>query len=206
VRGEVALEAAHEQRHDLVDVDDHQRRPGLEARLVDFGRKQGVGQGGASRGLNPRLSNLGRPTKRILRARESPARWRRGGMARSILIIEDNELNMKLFRDVLAAQGYEVLESREGLRGFEMARQQRPDLIIMDIQLPAISGLEVTRWLKEDSDLSRIPVVAVTAYAMKGDEARIREGGCEAYMAKPISVARLLETVGRLIERASEGA
>jgi two-component system cell cycle response regulator DivK len=120
-------------------------------------------------------------------------------MPKTILIVEDNDLNMKLFHDLLHARGYQVLQSREGVRGFQMAREFRPDLIVMDIQLPAISGLEVTRWLKEDPDLASIPVVAVTAFAMKGDENRIREGGCEAYIAKPISVASFLETIARLL-------
>ena len=120
-------------------------------------------------------------------------------MTKSILIVEDNELNMKLFRDLLQAQGYRILQSREGVQGFQMARERRPDLIVMDIQLPAISGLEITRWLKEDPDLAAIPVVAVTAFAMKGDETRMLEGGCEAYMAKPISVSRFLETIARLL-------
>jgi two-component system cell cycle response regulator DivK len=126
-------------------------------------------------------------------------------MKRTILIVEDNELNMKLFHDLLRAQGYDVLEAREGVEGFQMARARRPDLIVMDIQLPSISGLEVTRWLKEDAELAHIPVVAVTAYAMKGDEARILEGGCEAYLAKPISVVSFLDTVRRLLGDRSEG-
>jgi len=121
-------------------------------------------------------------------------------MPKTILVVEDNELNMKLFHDLLEAQGYRVLQTGEGLAAFQLAREHRPDLIVMDIQLPAISGLEVTGWLKEDPDLARIPVVAVTAFAMKGDETRIREGGCEAYVAKPISVAGFLETVRRLLE------
>ena len=116
-------------------------------------------------------------------------------MPKTVLIVEDNELNMKLFRDLLEAQDYEVLETREGLHALTLARQRRPDLILMDIQLPEISGLEVTKWLKEDDELSHIPVIAVTAFAMKGDEERIREGGCEAYLSKPISVAKFLETV-----------
>ncbi|WP_366554525.1 response regulator [Aquibaculum sediminis] len=112
-----------------------------------------------------------------------------------ILVVEDNELNMKLFHDLLEAQGYSVLQTRDGLDALRIAREQRPDLILMDIQLPEVSGLEVTKWLKEDDELRRIPVIAVTAFAMKGDEEKIREGGCEAYIAKPISVNSFLETI-----------
>ncbi len=122
------------------------------------------------------------------------------GMAKQVLIVEDNELNMKLFPDLLEAQGYDVLETREGLQALTLAREHRPDLILMDIQLPEISGLEVTKWLKEDEELASIPVVAVTAFAMKGDEERIREGGCEAYISKPISVAHFLDTIRRLLD------
>ena len=103
-------------------------------------------------------------------------------MPKKVLIVEDNELNMKLFHDLLEAQGYETLETREGLSALSLARQHKPDLILMDIQLPQVSGLEVTRWIKDDPELRSIPVVAVTAFAMKGDEERIREGGCEAYL------------------------
>ncbi len=112
-----------------------------------------------------------------------------------VLIVEDNDLNMKLFRDLLQAHGYRTLHARDGMEVLGLVRQHRPDLIIMDIQLPEVSGLEVTRWLKEDADLRSIPVVAITAFAMKGDEEKIRAGGCEAYMAKPISVAKFLGMV-----------
>jgi two-component system, cell cycle response regulator DivK len=118
---------------------------------------------------------------------------------KKVLIVEDNELNMKLFNDLLEAQGYETLQTGEGLSALALARLHQPDLILMDIQLPEVSGLEVTKWLKEDDDLSHIPVVAVTAFAMKGDEQRIRDGGCEAYISKPISVAHFLETVRRYL-------
>ena len=121
-------------------------------------------------------------------------------MAKKVLIVEDNELNMKLFHDLLEAQGYETLQTREGLQALALAREHHPDLILMDIQLPEISGLEVTKWLKEDEDLSHIPVVAVTAFAMKGDEERIREGGCEGYISKPISVSHFLDTISRLLD------
>lgn len=120
-------------------------------------------------------------------------------MAKKVLIVEDNELNMKLFHDLLDSQGYETLQTREGLEALTLAREERPDLILMDIQLPEISGLEVTKWLKEDDELSSIPVVAVTAFAMKGDEERIRQGGCEAYISKPISVSGFLDTIRRLL-------
>ncbi|MBP0578851.1 response regulator [Labrys portucalensis] len=116
-------------------------------------------------------------------------------MAKKVLIVEDNELNMKLFHDLLEANGYDIVETRSGINVMNLAREHRPDLILMDIQLPEVSGLEVTRWLKDDDELKSIPVVAITAFAMKGDEERIRQGGCEAYLSKPISVAKFLETV-----------
>jgi len=123
------------------------------------------------------------------------AKPERRSMAKKVLIVEDNELNMKLFHDLLDAHGYVTVQTRNGLDALSLAREHRPDLILMDIQLPEVSGLEVTRWLKEDDELRDIPVVAVTAFAMKGDEERIRSGGCEAYISKPISVASFLDTV-----------
>src|SRR5208337_337088 len=120
-------------------------------------------------------------------------------MASTILIVEDNELNMKLFHDLLEAHGYKTLQTRNGIDAIALARKHRPDLIVMDIQLPEVSGLDVTKWLKEDDSLRHIPIVAVTAFAMKGDEERIREGGCEAYVSKPISVSRFLETIRQFI-------
>ena len=122
-------------------------------------------------------------------------------MPKRVLIVEDNELNMKLFSDLLDAHGYETAQTREGLKAIEMARTFKPDLILMDIQLPEVSGLEVTKWLKDDSELKDIPVVAVTAFAMKGDEKRIRDGGCEAYISKPITVSSFLQTVRQFAVR-----
>lgn len=116
-------------------------------------------------------------------------------MSKTVLIVEDNELNMKLFNDLLEAHGYATVKTREGTRVLELARESKPDLILMDIQLPEISGLDLIRWLKEADDLKSIPVIAVTAFAMKGDEDRIRETGCEDYISKPISVMPFLETV-----------
>ena len=120
-------------------------------------------------------------------------------MSKKVLIVEDNELNMKLFHDLLDAHGYQTLQTRDGIEALEIARTNRPDLILMDIQLPEVSGLEVTKWIKEDDSLRSIPVVAVTAFAMKGDEEKIREGGCEGYIAKPISIPTFLDTVSRFL-------
>lgn len=116
-------------------------------------------------------------------------------MAKTVMIVEDNELNMKLFKDLIEAHGYRTVQTRSGLTAVSLAREHRPDLILMDIQLPEISGLDVTKQLKADSELHRIPVIAVTAFAMKGDEERIRQGGCEAYISKPISVTRFIDTI-----------
>ncbi len=121
-------------------------------------------------------------------------------MNKKVLIVEDNELNMKLFRDLLEANGIDTVHTHEGRLAVNMAREHKPDLIIMDIQLPEISGLEITRNLKSDEELSHIPVIAVTAFAMKGDEQKIREGGCEDYVSKPISVSRFIEVVQKHLE------
>ena len=116
-------------------------------------------------------------------------------MAKTVLIVEDNELNMKLFSDLLEANGYATVQTRSGVEAVGLARKFKPDLILMDIQLPEVSGLQVTQWLKDDDALKSIPVIAITAFAMKGDEEKIRQGGCEAYLSKPISVVKFLETV-----------
>jgi two-component system cell cycle response regulator DivK len=120
-------------------------------------------------------------------------------MPKTVLIVEDNELNMKLFNDLVETRGHRIVQTRSGIEAVDLARKHRPDLILMDIQLPEVSGLEVTKWIKEDDDLKAIPIIAVTAFAMKGDEEKIREGGCEAYIAKPISVANFLQTVERFL-------
>jgi two-component system cell cycle response regulator DivK len=116
-----------------------------------------------------------------------------------VLIVEDNDLNMKLFNDLLVAHGYDTLQTKDGVEALALARQHRPDLILMDIQLPEVSGLEVTKWIKKDKSLSMIPIIAVTAFAMKGDREKMRDGGCEDYIAKPISVASFLQTVERFL-------
>jgi two-component system cell cycle response regulator DivK len=123
-------------------------------------------------------------------------------MPKTVLIVEDNELNMKLFNDLLEAHGYTTIQTKSGVEAVELARRHRPNLILMDIQLPEVSGLEVTQWLKDDDELRTIPIIAITAFAMKGDEEKIRKGGCEAYLSKPISVVKFLETVRNYV---SEG-
>src|ERR1700737_3330214 len=118
-------------------------------------------------------------------------------MSKTVMIVEDNELNMKLFHDLLEAHGYQTVGTRNGIEALDLARKHRPDLILMDIQLPEVCGLEVTKWLKEDPELQGIPVVAVTAFAMKGDEERIREGGSEAILPRPIPAASSIKASGR---------
>ena len=127
-------------------------------------------------------------------------------MGKKVLIVEDNELNMKLFHDLLEAHGINTVQTNEGHNVLKLAREEKPDLILMDIQLPEISGLDVTRWLKEDEELKSIPIIAVTAFAMKGDEQKIREGGCEDYISKPISVTKFLETVQKYLSSDDEPA
>ena len=119
---------------------------------------------------------------------------------KTILIVEDNELNKKLFCDLLKANGYKTIHTSDGMEVLGLAREHHPDLILMDIQLPEVSGLEITRWIKNDPTLMNIPVVAITAFAMKGDEERILQGGCEGYISKPIAVSSFLETVQRFLK------
>ena len=116
-------------------------------------------------------------------------------MAKTVLIVEDNELNMKLFTDLLEAHGYQVVSTESGTEAMELARAHHPALVLMDIQLPEVSGEVIIQWMKADQELKSIPIVAVTAFAMKGDEERIRSKGCEAYLSKPISIGKFVETV-----------
>ena len=96
---------------------------------------------------------------------------------------------------------HRALQAKDGMEGWRIAREQRPDLILMDIQLPEVSGLEVTKWLKDDETLKSIPVIAITAFAMAGDKEKILEGGCDAYIVKPISIPNFLQTVERFADR-----
>ncbi len=120
-------------------------------------------------------------------------------MAKTILVVEDNELNLKLFCDLLTAHGYRAIAVRDGRDVMDKVRQHAPALIIMDIQLPHVSGIELIAGLKDDSALAAIPIMAVTAYAGRGDEERIRAAGAEAYVSKPISVIRFIEAVSTLV-------
>jgi two-component system cell cycle response regulator DivK len=127
-------------------------------------------------------------------------------MTKKILIVEDNDLNLKLFRDLLGANGYQTFETKEGIEAISLTRNIQPDLIIMDIQLPEISGLDVTRKIKADPEISHIPVIAVTAFAMKDDEAKILRAGCEAYLSKPIAIDHFLDMVRQFLEPAFNAA
>ena len=118
-----------------------------------------------------------------------------------VLIVEDNPLNMRLFSAMVAAQGYGVLQAIDGARGIDLAHQEHPDLIIMDVNLPGMSGLEVTHYLKEDEETRDIPVIVTTAYGLRGDEKELRECGCDAFMAKPIAVGEFVELIDRMLGR-----
>ena len=115
--------------------------------------------------------------------------------AKRILVVEDNELNMKLLNDVLEAHGYDVMSTGRGAVAIEMAQQYHPDLILMDLQLPDLSGLEATTRLKANAETRRIPVIAVTAFAMAGDERKALDHGCDAYVAKPIVLRDFLNLI-----------
>ena len=136
-------------------------------------------------------------TVRYLHAAEStktPAHQQNANRNR-ILVVEDNQLSLKLLKQLLTAHGYEVLESPEGLQALDLARDEQPDLILMDIRLPDISGLEVTRLLKQDDRTKTIPIVAVTALASPDDEKKGLESGCDAYIPKPITLGNFLRTI-----------
>lgn len=118
-------------------------------------------------------------------------------MTKKILIVEDNEQNMRLFDQLLQAYGYSTVKSTDGSDVIDLVRANNPDLIIMDIQLPGRSGIEITKDLKSDQNFKHIPIIAVTAFAIKGDENVILEAGCDDYIAKPINVRVFLETVAK---------
>ena len=121
-----------------------------------------------------------------------------------ILIVEDNALNIKLFCDLLAAHGHEPEAVTDSRNALDAARGFSPDLVITDIQLPHVSGLDLIRMLRRDEQLSSVPIMAVTAYSAAGDEERIRAAGAQAYVSKPISVVRFAETVEQLLKEGSD--
>ena len=116
-------------------------------------------------------------------------------MTKRILIVEDQEDNRVIMRDVLSTAGYHLIEALNGEDGVKLAQSERPDLILMDIQLPVMDGYEATRRIKGIAELKSIPIIAVTSYALSGDEAKARAAGCDAYVAKPFSPRQLLAMV-----------
>ena len=120
-------------------------------------------------------------------------------MGKIILIVEDEPKNLKLFRDLLQRFGFETVEATDGEQGVELAREKKPDLILMDIMMPKMDGLEATRLLKADATTKRIPIIALTSYAMKGDRERTIEAGCDGYIAKPVDIQELLKAVGQFL-------
>ena len=122
-------------------------------------------------------------------------------VSKKVLIVEDNELNMRLFCDLLEAYGFQTHQCRDGAKAVEIARTELPDLIVMDIHLPEVSGLDITRWLKDDETTAHIPILAVTAFAMRADEKRVREAGCEGYLSKPIQISSFIKAVEAMIPK-----
>ena len=120
-------------------------------------------------------------------------------MAKLILIVEDEPRNLTLLRDLLQVSGYKTIEATDGEQGVELAKSKKPDLILMDVQMPKMDGLGATRILKADATTSNIPVLALTSYAMKGDKERILEAGCDGYLAKPIDIKELLKIVAEYL-------
>jgi len=116
-------------------------------------------------------------------------------MSKKILVVEDTEDNRQILRDLLGMAGYEMIEAHDGAQGVSQATQHKPDLILMDIQMPVMDGYEATRRIKANPELKAIPIVAVTSYALSGDEAKARAAGCDGYIAKPIEVASFARRV-----------
>jgi len=116
-------------------------------------------------------------------------------MSKRILVVEDQDDNRRILRDLLTASGYELIEAVDGEQGLTSAERERPDLILMDIQLPGIDGYEVTRRIKANEALRNIPIIAVTSYALSGDDQKAFEAGCDAYVTKPFSPRQLLAKI-----------
>ena len=120
-------------------------------------------------------------------------------MTKRILVVEDTEDNRQIMRDLLSSAGYALIEAKTGAEGVSMAKEHRPDLILMDIQLPVMDGYEATRRIKANPELKSIPIVAVTSYALSGDEEKTRAAGCDGYIAKPYSPRQMLAKVREVI-------
>ena len=119
---------------------------------------------------------------------------------KTILVVEDNELNMKLVRGLIKIGKYRMLEANDAESGIQLIREQRPDLVLMDIQLPGMDGLSATKVIKEDPDFKDIPIVALTSYAMQGDKEKALAAGCTGYITKPIDTRNFLETVSQYLK------
>jgi two-component system cell cycle response regulator DivK len=122
-------------------------------------------------------------------------------MSKTILVVEDQEDNRQILRDLLGSVGFRMIEAHDGEQALTVARSERPNLILMDIQLPILDGYEATRSIKRDPELKHIPVIAVTSYALSGDEERAGEAGCDGYVAKPYSTRHLLAKIGQFLEQ-----
>jgi two-component system cell cycle response regulator DivK len=120
-------------------------------------------------------------------------------MTQRILVVEDQEDNRRIIRDLLTSVGYELIEALDGEAGVRLAKEHRPDLILMDIQLPGLDGYEATRRIKADPELGAIPIVVVTSYALSGDDRKAKAAGCDAYVAKPFSPRHLLATIRKFL-------
>ncbi|MGB7933230.1 MAG: response regulator [Gammaproteobacteria bacterium] len=123
-----------------------------------------------------------------------------GASGQVVLLIEDNASNMRFFHDLLQVHGCKVMQAMDGTSGWHMARELRPDVILLDVQLPDVSGLDVITWLKADDDLSSIPVIALTAFAMNGDREMFLQKGFDAYISKPVSIPDFLRVVDGLLD------
>ena len=122
-------------------------------------------------------------------------------MSKTILVVEDQEDNRQILRDLLGSAGFRMIEAHDGEQALTVARSERPNLILMDIQLPILDGYEATRSIKRDPELKHIPVIAVTSYALSGDEERARAAGCDGYVGKPYSTRHLLAKIGQFLEQ-----
>ena len=118
-----------------------------------------------------------------------------------ILIVEDNEMNMRLFSDLLKTKGYQVFQCPEGKRALQSAKEIRPDLIMMDIQMPEVDGLTATKQIRETPEVAKTKIIGVTAFAMEGDAERILAGGCDDYISKPISIEPFFKTIDKVLAK-----